>query len=454
MVSKSLSILILLILIFSIKAIDISILKGEKLFNKNTPIVVNIIPEEIKEKSSHTELVCVIDVSGSMLGEKIKLVKQSLKVLLELMGEKDKLGLVLFNHESQKLLDLTYTTNGNKKKIISLIDRIKASGGTYILGGLEIAVNMLESSQKKRIINLNNNLISSAIILLSDGMDNKMDHIEIGNELKNLNKKTNLIYTLHAFGYGNDHDPKLMNTLATIGDGSFYFVEEYKKVVQYLVNVLGACVSMFSEKAIIRIKAKYKIIKIYGLKSLYKYLFKDIYFETELLQIIAGREYTYVFEMEIPEDKYDEDDYIEVEFDYKDNKKGNNIITKNRIEKMDESLKEKANEEYLRVVAFESMNDAANLREENKKQEAEDLLNYMKAWINHNYKGKENYMDYINESLKFIKNDILYEQKGYAAISSNVRENMMKGGGSGMKFQNFMQKNMVSNLNNFGGFLR
>ena len=36
-------------------------------------------------------------------------------------------------------------------------------------------------------------------------------------------------------------------------------------------------------------------------------------------------------QMEIPEDKYDEDDYIEVEFDYKDNKKGNSIITKNRI---------------------------------------------------------------------------------------------------------------------------
>ena len=190
--SKSLSILTLLILIFSIKAIDISILKGEKLFNKNTPFVVNIVSEEIEEKSSNTELICVIDVSGSMIGEKIKLVKQSLKVLLELMGEKDKLGLVLFNHESQLLLDLTYTTNANKKKIISLIDRIKASGGTYILGGLEIAVNMLESSQKKRITNLNNKLISSAIILLSDGMDNKMDHIEIGNELKKLNKKTNL----------------------------------------------------------------------------------------------------------------------------------------------------------------------------------------------------------------------------------------------------------------------
>ena len=384
---------------------------------------------------------------------KNKISETIIESFIRINGEKDKLGLVLFNHESQLLLDLTYTTNANKKKIISLIDRIKASGGTYILGGLEIAVNMLESSQKKRITNLNNKLISSAIILLSDGMDNKMDHIEIGNELKKLNKKTNLIYTLHAFGYGNDHDPKIMNTLATIGDGSFYFVQEYKKVAQYLVNVLGACVSMISEKAIIRIKAKYKIIKIYGLKSLYKYLFKDIYFETELLQIIAGREYTYVFEMEIPEDKYDEDDYIEVEFDYKDNKKGNSIITKNRIEKMDETLKEKAKEEYLRVVVFESMNDAANLREENKRQEAEDKLNNMKYWLNLNYKGKENYMTHINESLELIKNDILYEQKGYAKISSNVRENLMKGGGIQMKFQNSLQNKMVSSLNNFGGFL-
>ena len=153
-------IIILLILLSTIYSIDISILKGEKLFNENTPIIVNILSEEKKEKSSNVELICVIDVSGSMEGEKIKLVKQSLKLLLEMMGENDKLGLVLFNHYSQMLLDLTYTTRDNKKNINNLIDSIEAKGGTYILGGLEIAVNMLEKSsmqsktkgiQKKKI---------------------------------------------------------------------------------------------------------------------------------------------------------------------------------------------------------------------------------------------------------------------------------------------------------------
>ena len=47
------------------------------------------------------------------------------------MGEKDKLGLVLFNHEAKKLLDLTYTTSENKKYILKLIDSIYSNGGIY-----------------------------------------------------------------------------------------------------------------------------------------------------------------------------------------------------------------------------------------------------------------------------------------------------------------------------------
>ena len=451
MQSRYLIILISLFFISSIKAIDISILKGEKLFNQNTPIIVNIVSEEIQEKNSNVELICVIDVSGSMMGEKIKLVKQSLKVLLEMMGANDKLGLVLFNHQAEKLLDLTFTTSENKKMINGLIDKIQARGGTYILGGLEIAVNMFKSSSTEQKSN-SDKFISSAIILLSDGVDNRMNHIEIGNGLKALTKETNLGFTLHAFGYGNDHDPKIMNSLATIRDGSFYFVQEYKKVAEYFVNVLGACVSMVSEKAKVSIKTRYKIMKMYGLGDLFTYQLKDTYFETELLQLIAGKEYTYVFEMEIPEDKYNEDDFVDVEF-YYNNKEGNKVIKKNQIEKMDEIKKEKANEEYLRMVVFENMNDAANLREANKKKEAEDKLSKMKDWLNLNYRGKEDYMTDINGSLELIKNDILYEQQGYATMTSNAREKRTKRGGQSMKYQNNIQRDMVASLHKNPGDL-
>ena len=428
----------------TIYSIDISILKGEKLFNENTPIIVNILSEEKKEKSSNVELICVIDVSGSMEGEKIKLVKQSLKLLLEMMGENDKLGLVLFNHYSQMLLDLTYTTRDNKKNINNLIDSIEAEGGTYILSGLEIAVNMLEKSSiqsKTKGIDKNKKNISSAIILLSDGMDNRMDHVEIGKGLKDLTKKLDLGFTLHTFGYGKDHDPKIMNTLATLRDGGFYYVEEYKKVAEYFVNVLGACASTISERGKLKIKSQYKIMKVYGLKDLFKYELKNNYFETEMLQIMSGKEYTYVFEIKIPDDKYDEDDFIDVEFEYMDNSMGkNNVIKKNKIEKMDKDNKEKANNEYLRVALYESMNEVTELTENNKKDEAEEKLKNIKKKLKKRKNVPQNYIRDINSFDLFFYDDKI---GGVPKMQSLAREGMMKRQGQTFSFSNSIQKEMV-----------
>ena len=99
------------------------------------------------------------------------------------------------------------------------------------------------------------------------------------------------------------------------------------------------------------------------------------------------------------------------------------------------------------------MNDAANLREKNKKKEAEDKLINMKNWLNLNYKGKENYMADIDGSLELIKNDILFEEQGYATFSSTVREKRMKRGGKSMAYSNTIQKEMVEALNKKNGEL-
>jgi len=62
--------------------VNISIMKGDKLFNENTPFVINIFVPESKNIKirSQADLVCVIDISGSMAGAKINLVKKSLKL--------------------------------------------------------------------------------------------------------------------------------------------------------------------------------------------------------------------------------------------------------------------------------------------------------------------------------------------------------------------------------------
>ena len=98
--------------------IEIWIIKGDKLFNSNNPFVINLTTPEPDEndKKSNADLICVIDISGSMMGEKIWQVKESLKILLSLMDEKDRICLILFEFEAQNFFNLNYLKQKKTKK--------------------------------------------------------------------------------------------------------------------------------------------------------------------------------------------------------------------------------------------------------------------------------------------------------------------------------------------------
>ena len=87
---------------------------------------------------------------------------------------------------------------------------------------------MLKSSSEEQKSN-SNKLISSSIILLSDGMDNRMDHEEIGKGIRDMTKNFNSVFSLHTFGYDNDHAPKIMNTLQQFEIVAFIMFKNIKK---------------------------------------------------------------------------------------------------------------------------------------------------------------------------------------------------------------------------------
>ena len=137
--------------------IEISVLKGFKLFNKNTPFVINLFAPDLNEKEQekkrvNVDLICVIDISGSMNGEKLYQVKESLKILVEMMNQKDRIALILFESKAELFYDLNYLSEKNKSILKNLIDKMESKGGTNIANCLEIAVELLKK------INNNNKL--------------------------------------------------------------------------------------------------------------------------------------------------------------------------------------------------------------------------------------------------------------------------------------------------------
>ena len=433
------------------KEIEISAYKGDNLFNENTPFVINLFAPEAEkeedEKRVSADLICVIDISGSMEGEKIKLVKESLKILVDMMEEKDRIALVLFDQKAKLYFNLEYLTKENKDKLKAQIEKIEASGGTNIASGLQIAVEILKQQKNNP---KDNEERSSTVLLLSDGCDNYLDDIQLGEKLKSLTKGANLSFTLNTFGYGYDHDPKIMNKLANLRDGSFFLVEDYNKVGEYFVSVLGGCISMISKNAQLDVKlinGNCKIVKIFGENNFYSYELNDFLFSTKMLQFISGKEYTFVLEIKVDESKIKPGDILlDINFNYDD------ILTKEKKvinAKYKWELKDlhfgKANEEYIRSQTYDVLERAIKLRESDKVKEGQKLLKEMRDWLEKNYKGENKaFLEDIKKAEPMFEN-MMYDQRGITYSTSHVRQMQSKRIGTYNLYSNSVQKRLSSN---------
>lgn len=107
------------------------------------------------------DLVLVIDISGSMQGSKLDLVKDTLRFLVQELKEFDRLSLLVFDDRYEVLSHLCPMTENNKTLYLKIIDSIVTRGSTNIKDPLQKSLDML----------LNREFINdtSAILLLSDG---------------------------------------------------------------------------------------------------------------------------------------------------------------------------------------------------------------------------------------------------------------------------------------------
>ena len=421
--------------------LEISVLKGDKLFNENTPFIININTLKLQnaKKMCNADLICVIDVSGSMSGQKITLVKKSLNILVKMMDKNDRLALVLFSNNAKINFDLEYMTESKQTEFISKVKEIYTSGGTNILSGLEKAVEILKKIKKEK-----NDKRASSILLLSDGHDNYSGgNLALYEGFKNLYKDEKLDFTLNTFGYGNDHDPDIMTKLANIRDGSFFYVQDYNKISEYFVTVLGSCVSMISKNVKVSIKLlseHCQIIKVFGEKDLYYHELENHIFKTEILQLICDKEYTYVLEIKLDEKKVKKgDELLYVEIIYKDMNMNNKLVKKTFIYtyKPNEENKDKANEEYIRSQVYYILDEALKLREKNKNKEADDLLSNMEDWIKTNYKGNNKfYLDDIQNAKNLFKKEETFLKKGKAFAKSNIKQKIHKKIGANDMYKN------------------
>jgi len=81
-------------------------------------------------------LVAILDRSGSMNGEKIRLVKQTMKFMLRYLSARDSLGIVEYGSDVKVAAPLTKCDQDGRARLAHALEKIQISGQTNLSGGL------------------------------------------------------------------------------------------------------------------------------------------------------------------------------------------------------------------------------------------------------------------------------------------------------------------------------
>ena len=177
-----------------------------------------------------SNLVFLLDVSGSMQpANKLPLVKQAMQLLVQKLGENDRVAIVVYQGASG--LVLPSTTCDQKESILASLERLQSGGSTAGGAGIELAYDV---AQKNFILGGTNR-----VILCTDGDFNV--GITDPESLKSLIKAKaadGVFLSVLGFGMGNLKNDRL-EMLADKGNGNYAYIDNEKEAKKVLVEQMS-----------------------------------------------------------------------------------------------------------------------------------------------------------------------------------------------------------------------
>jgi Ca-activated chloride channel family protein len=186
--------------------------------------------EKEKEKPS-LAMMLVIDKSGSMGGEKMELAKDAAKSAIELLGSNDKIGVIAFEGEPFLVSELHPCTD--KGFVIDRVSSIEAGGGTVMYPAMEEAFEALQRVQAKL----------KHVIILTDGISAPGDFEGLTSQMAQAR------ITVSTVGVGEGADQALLEEIARVGNGRYYFTDDPVSIPQiFAKETVAASKSAINEQ--------------------------------------------------------------------------------------------------------------------------------------------------------------------------------------------------------------
>jgi Ca-activated chloride channel family protein len=175
-------------------------------------------------------LVFLVDVSGSMQSpDKLPLVKQSLRMLVDQLRPQDRVALVVYAGAAG--LVLPSTPGSERGRILDALERLEAGGSTAGGAGLRLAYQVARDNQ---IRGGNNRVILATDGDFNVGVSSDAEMIRLVEE----KRREGTFLTVLGFGTGNLKDSK-MEQIADHGNGNYAYIDNLLEARKVLVSEMG-----------------------------------------------------------------------------------------------------------------------------------------------------------------------------------------------------------------------
>ena len=169
-----------------------------------------------KQSKGQTYIVYAVDASGSMKGQKIDACKKAgIALAYKAINEKNKVGLIVFDSEIKKIVELT----SDFIRILKEITKVRPSKETDIVLSLQKAIEMFPSGN-----------VTKHLILITDALPTKGEHPEKSTLEEASNARSKGI-TISLIGINlDDKGKRIAEKIVEIGEGRLYIVRNLENV--------------------------------------------------------------------------------------------------------------------------------------------------------------------------------------------------------------------------------
>src|SRR6185503_4226256 len=253
------------------------------------------VPDEERQDAS---LTFVIDVSGSMdMDNRLGLVKRSLELLVEQLGRRDRVSIVVYGTDARVVLDPT--PGSDKEAILSAIYSLHPEGATNAEAGIRLGYKMALRAYNPDGIN--------RVVLCSDGVANvgNTEADVILGEIRG-HVAEGVTLTTIGFGMGNYNDT-LMEQLADNGNGFYAYVDDMRESKRLFIDNLTGTLQTIAKDTKVQVDFNPEVVMRYRLVGFENRAIADNQFRDNSVdagEVGAGHSVTALYEVKLYPDAY------------------------------------------------------------------------------------------------------------------------------------------------------